>query len=137
LPIAAEIVLRLLNPRNNGVHSETDWIDGSLPGQLKLLPGGQRGCVGNVADVEIGNDAEDALLFLDFDLVLRHVYSCGRYSHFGRGGGNNQCDSWDREGLARVQDPRKILGRKTWGRNGELEGAGLYVEKRKLTVFRC
>ena len=89
LPIAAEIVLRLFNSRDDAIHCKTDWIDGGFPGQLKFLPGGQRGCVGDVADVEVRKHAKDALLFFDLDFVLRHIYGRGRYAHLSRGGGNN------------------------------------------------
>jgi len=102
---------------------KTDWIDGSLPASLKLLPGGQRGCVGNVADVEIGNDAEDALLFLDFDLACA-TSTVAALLAFRRGGGNNQSILLDREGLAGCRIPENILGRKNLGKKCELEGAG-------------
>jgi hypothetical protein len=81
LPIAAEIVLCLFNSRDDAIHCKTDRIDGGFPGQLKFLSGGKRGCVGDIADIEVRKHPKNALLFFDLDFVLRHIYGRGRYAH--------------------------------------------------------
>src|SRR5207247_4889222 len=50
LSVAAEIIIRLLNPRCDSSCCEGDWIEVGLPGELELLLRGERRWVGDVAD---------------------------------------------------------------------------------------
>ncbi len=87
MPIAAESVSPLLNSRNGPCQAKVDRIDGGLPSQLELLLRVERSRGGVIGDLEIGDDAEDALLLLLLNLRFRYFYSRSRHMHFGDGGG--------------------------------------------------
>ena len=102
LSIAAEIVLRLLNAGYDAIQSETDGIKGCLPGQLEFLARGQRDGVVDVADIKIGNEAQDALLLLIPDLIFGDFRGGGDYAQFGGDGGDHQGERWNGEVLSGV-----------------------------------
>ena len=72
LAVSAGGVGSLLNSCDDSGDCKVDGIDGASPGELKFLFGGERSGIGNVADIEIGDHAEDALLFLGFELFFSH-----------------------------------------------------------------
>ena len=72
LPISTQTAIRLLNSGNGPSQREVNGVDCRLPGKLELLFRVQRCRIGDIADVEVGNEAQHALLFLDFDLLLGH-----------------------------------------------------------------
>src|SRR5260370_16467267 len=86
LSISTEIISRLLNPRNDPIHSERDRIHCRLPGKLELLLGGERNCIVDVADIEIWNEAEHTLLLLILDLILSHFAPSGYDPHLSASG---------------------------------------------------
>ena len=127
--------MRLLDAGDDAIQSETDGIDGSLPGQLEFLAGGQWDGVVNVADIKIGNETQDALLLLVFDLVLRDFRRRGHYAQFGGGGGDHQGQRWNGEVLSGVQIPREGLRREARSRNCKVEGSRSDIGKRELPVI--
>src|SRR5574337_674759 len=64
LSISTEIILRLLNSRDDTVHTKSDGVQSALPGKLELLLRAERERIVDVGDIEIGHEAEDALFFL-------------------------------------------------------------------------
>ena len=63
----------LLDARGDAGGEEGDRVDGDFDGQLEFLFASERGCVGDVADVEVGEDAEDALFYFGADLLLGEI----------------------------------------------------------------
>ena len=73
LSVAVEGVIGLLDAGGETVEAEGDGIDQRPGGEFELLPGVEGDGVGDVADVEVGKDGEDALLLLLVDLGLGDV----------------------------------------------------------------
>ena len=73
LPIAAVRICRLFNSRNGSGQAKVDRIHGGLPRKLELLLRLERSRSGVIGDIEIGNDAKDALLLFILDLGLCHL----------------------------------------------------------------
>ena len=116
LSVAAERVVGLLNSGECRGNPEEKRVYCELPTQLKFLPGVERGRIGNITDVVVRNHAEDALLFLDMDLIcsdllarLRHVDFDGRRYH--------KLDGRDDFLLTRLKDTRLMLSGEAGGRN--------------------
>ena len=66
-------ISRLINPGQHANRDNRDPVARRFPGKLEFLLRGERSGIGNVGDIEIGDDPEDALFFLLFDLNWRHV----------------------------------------------------------------
>ncbi len=60
---------RLVDAGGDAGENEGDGIDGGAQGELELLPGAEGRGVPDVAGVEVGDGAEDALLLLDLELL--------------------------------------------------------------------
>ena len=87
-----------------------------------------------VADIEIWNEAEHPLFLFILNLLLRHFHLGQSNLHFGKRGGDRQCDWRDGVDLSRVQISRRRLRPKSGGSDGELERPSRDVEKRELPV---
>ncbi len=124
----------MLHPCDRSGDCKVDWINGGAPGKLKFLFGGERSGVGNVADIEIRNYAEDALLFLDFELFFGDFDE--RYVDLNLGGLGRETedDLRKNEILAGMQDGRNFLGREEFRGDGDLKGAGSNVGEGELAV---
>jgi hypothetical protein len=98
------------------------------------LFGGEWNWIVVIADVEIRNDAEDALLFFDLDLILRQFNTRGGDADFRDRSSENQRNIWDRVDLSRVQDSRGGLRGEAYRGNGDLEGPGRDADKGELSI---
>jgi len=124
----------LLHAGNGAGDGKVDRINGGAPGKLKFLFGGQRSGVGNIADIEVRNYAEDALLLLDFELFFGHFDARDAHLNLGDFGGEREDDLRNRQVLARMQDERNFLGGEQFRGDGDLERAGSDVGKGELAI---
>ena len=88
-----------------------------------------------VTHIEIWNDAENALLFLSFDLIFRHFDSRGDDTHLSYSGSKRHRDLRDGVILPRAEDSRGSLRREAHQRDCELEGSGSDVGKGVLPII--
>src|SRR6185436_11418235 len=109
LTVPAEIVLGLLNARDDSDQSKADGIDRRLPGQRELLFCAKRSCMRGVADVEIRDEAEHTLLLFILDLFFRDFYRGESDLYLGQRSRNRQGDGRDNIKLARMQGAGKCL----------------------------
>ncbi len=65
-----EVAVCLLDACNDCRNTNGNGINGGSCGETKLLAGAQGGSIPSVGDVEVWNDAEHALLFLERDLLV-------------------------------------------------------------------
>src|SRR6266704_5274807 len=72
LAISAEVILCLLYSGDSPCQSKVDWIHQLLPGKFEFLFRRERSCIGDVAHIEIRNEAERTLLLLFLDLLFRY-----------------------------------------------------------------
>ena len=72
--VAGEVILRLLDASGDTGGEEGDGIDSDLDRELELLLAREGRRTGDVADVKVGEDAEDALLYLGTDLLFSEVF---------------------------------------------------------------
>lgn len=126
LTISGELVDRLLDSRGGANQDECYRIDGVSKGKLEFLPRIERRGVLDIADIEIGNDAEDALLLFGFDLALRDY---GGRLDYDRGvdGSEKQGDRRNDIVLAGSEDAGKGPIGKRRRANGDFERAGNHV----------
>jgi hypothetical protein len=66
----------LLDASGDTSGKKSDRVNADLERQLKFLLAGEGRCVRNVVDVEVGEDADDALFYLGADLLLGQVFLC-------------------------------------------------------------
>ena len=92
----------------------------------------------SIGDVEIGNKAENALLFLLLNLGLCQ-FDRGEFgtsdSHFRHDGGDLQPDHGHDVRLIRAQRPRQRLGLETVGGDCELKRAGGRLAKENCPLL--
>ena len=74
------------------IEHEVDGVDQCPEGEFELLLGVERDGVEDIADVEVGDDAEDALVLLLVDLGLGDVGLRGGDLDVGGGAGCGQDD---------------------------------------------
>jgi hypothetical protein len=126
-------VVGLLDAGGDSVEDERHGIDHGAEGELVFLFGVERLGVGDVADVEVGEDAEDALLFLEIDLSFGYVGAGGGDADVG-GGGWGEDDGGEVSGLAGGEFTGGLRGGESGGGDGEGEGAGGDGGEVELTV---
>ena len=85
-PIATVSIVGLLETCKGSGEAECDRVNQRLPSQLKFLPRIQRSRRRNVSDIEIGNDAENALFLLYMDLLFRDFHLALVNLDLNRGG---------------------------------------------------
>ena len=85
--------MRLLDARGDTRGEEGDGIDSDLYRELELLLAGEGRRIGDVADVEVGEDADDALLYLGADLLFSEVFLSDRVDG-GPDGFDAKEDGW-------------------------------------------
>jgi hypothetical protein len=76
--VAGEVILSLLNARGDTSGEEGDGIDSDLQCELELLLAGEGRGIGDVADVEVGENADDALLHFGAYLLFSEVFLSDR-----------------------------------------------------------
>jgi hypothetical protein len=128
-------VVGLLEACGGSVEDEGDGIDHGTEGEFILLPGVERDGVGDVADVEVGKDAEDALLFFEADLGLGDVGMGGGDVDVGGGGGGKD-DGGQCCGFAGLQLAYGLRYGEAGDGDGEGVGAGREIGDGELS-FGC
>ena len=135
LAVAGEAILPLLDAGDNTSSDKGDGIDGGAQGELVLLAGGEWLGIPDVAGIEVGEDAEDALFFLNIDLLLGKFDAGKSDADAGAGGGDLELNR--RHGVILAGSEKdfgagvraKALGGDrnfvgTGRQGGEIEGAG-------------
>jgi hypothetical protein len=135
LAVAAESVVSLLHSSDDAGDHKIDRVYGASPRKLKLLFGGERSGIGNVAYIKIWNDAEDALFFLDLEFLFGDFDLRDGDLNLADRGGESQGDWRERENLAGMQNARKFLRGERVRSNDELKRAGCDVRKREFAIF--
>ncbi len=130
----AEIIPRLLNTRNHGGADEPGRIADRLPGQLELLPSGQRNRVSAIADPEIGQDAKKTLPRLLPDLLFRELDFRDRDVDVDVAEGQRQSHWWEGRHVSRCEDARHSLARETRCCHGEAEWPGGNARVREAAI---
>ena len=122
--VAGVGVVGLLEAGDGSGHDEGDGVDGGLPGHLELLLRGHGRGVLDVGDVEVGEDGEDALLFLDLDLSGGYIFSRGGDFDGGERGWDGEGDGGDFFGFACADRPVGDVDGEAGCVDGEGEAAG-------------
>src|SRR5271154_416380 len=133
LSISAEGIVGLLDSREDANDSKRDRIHRCLPCQLELQLRRERDRLGVVADIKIRDDAEQALLLLNLDLVFRHLFSGQCHLHVYRGA-NGQFDLGKNVVFPGVQNPGLLQSRKAGRCKGQLKRPRSYVRKNKVAI---
>ncbi len=102
--VAGEVALRLLDAGGDAGGHEGERVDRDDGGELELLAAGEGRGVGDVADEEVGQDAEDALVLFGGDLLFGEVFDGDGVD----GGG----DGFDAELNRREDDDFRLRGRR-------------------------
>jgi len=101
---------------------------------MKLLRRIERGRVGDVADIEVGNHAEHALFLFDPHLLLRDFNLAEADLDFGKRVGDVQGNEREIFGLSGVERAGKRFGSEAVGGNRERVGPRGQAGKEKLAV---
>ena len=128
-------VVGLLDSSGSPDEHKAHGVDQGLERELELLSGVERDGVWDVADIKIGEDAEDALFFFFANLGLSDVGLRGSDLNAGVETGT-QRDGGEVAAFARGEYAGGLLGHKSLGRDGEIEGAGRGAGEDKLSVAR-
>lgn len=126
LTISGELVHRLLESGSGANQDECYGINGVSKGKLEFLPRIERSGVLDITNIEIGNDAENALLFFGFDLALSD-YGGRLDDNRGVDGSEKQGDRWNDIVLAGGEDAGEGPIGKRRRANGDFERAGNHV----------
>jgi hypothetical protein len=113
-------IVGLLDSGGDSIEYEGDGIDHGAEGELVFLPGLERDGVGDVADVEVGEDAEDSLLLFEVDLGFGDVgLGCGDVDVGG--GGGEEDDGGEIARLGGLERAGDLRGGESGGGDGESE----------------
>jgi len=134
LAVLGEVVLALLDAGGSADDDDGERIDERSQGKMKFLPGIEGRGVGDVADVEVGNDAEDALLFFNLHLLLRDFDLGDADLDLGERIGDIQRDQGKALDFAGVESSGERFRGKAAGSDGELKGSGRNAGKEELAV---
>src|SRR5271156_3476142 len=134
LAVSAGSVGSLLGSCDDSSDCKVDWINGTAPGELKFLFGAERSGIRNVADIEIGNDPEDALLFLNFELFFCDFEARHADLNPGDLGREREHDLRKNQSLARMQHARRRLRGEEFRSHGDLERAERNASEGELAI---
>src|SRR5579859_6496691 len=135
LPVAAERILRLFDSCDETDASESKRVQIRSPGEFHFLFCVQRSGIWFVRDIEIRNDAKDALLFLLFDLNLSDFDGGNANANLGCFRGNREGDLRNRKGFSGAERGRDGLRCKTVRGDGDGVIARSNIGEGKLAVI--
>jgi hypothetical protein len=126
-------IVGLLGSGGDSIHQKRHGVDQRSEGELILLFRSERHGFGDVADVEVGEDAEDALLLFHVDLGFGDVGLRRGDADVGGGGGAER-DCGEVESFGGVEFAQCLLGREPCSGDGEPERAGRDAEEGETAV---
>src|SRR5271156_222465 len=135
LDVSAGSVGSLLGSCDDSSDCKIDWINGAAPGELKFLFGAQRSGIRNVADIEIGNDAEDALLFFDLELFFGDFDARDVHLNLGELCSESEDDLRENEKFARMQYRCDLLRGEEFRYDADLKRPRRNAHKGELTFL--
>src|SRR5215469_1613513 len=137
LPVCTPPVCCLINSRQGANRQKRDRIGSRLPGQSELLLRREGSGIGNIAHVEIRNEAENPLLYLFVKLLLCQLDLRQSDQHLRLLRGNNQHHQWHDVGFSRMHDSRDVLRREPFRTDRQLEGTRRGIGKGELSTVAC